>query len=225
MSDVAGLVKGLTTDISLDVLLAVALFVLTVYVLWRMPFGLRLRSSGERPSAADSLGVPVIRYRYYGMIVSGALAGFGGAILVLFANRYQENQVGGRGFLGLATLVVGNWRPGRRRRRRRVVRLLPGHHAAHKPGATRPRPPARRGPGVGGGRRRCRVSHVVGAVRRPRRVSPWPARGCTSSPSDPNNQFVYITPFLVTLIVVSVRGQALRPPAQAGIPWRKGMQV
>ena len=111
MSDVAGLVKGLTTDISLDVLLAVALFVLTAYVLWRMPFGLRLRSAGERPSAADSLGVPVIRYRYYGMIASGALAGFGGAILVLFANRYQENQVAGRGFLGLATLVVGNWRP------------------------------------------------------------------------------------------------------------------
>ena len=41
----------------------------------------------------------------------------------------------------------------------------------------------------------------------------------------PNNQFVYITPYLVTLIVVSVRGQSLRPPAQAGIPWRKGMQV
>ena len=97
VSDVAGLVKGLTTDISLDVLLAVALFVLTAYVLWRMPFGLRLRSSGERPSAADSLGVPVIRYRYYGMIASGALAGFGGAILVLFANRYQENQVAGAG--------------------------------------------------------------------------------------------------------------------------------
>ena len=41
----------------------------------------------------------------------------------------------------------------------------------------------------------------------------------------PNNQFVYITPYLVTLIMVSMRGQALRPPAQAGVPWRKGMQV
>ena len=74
-------------------------------------FGLRLRSAGERPTAADSLGVPVIRYRYYGMIISGGLAGLGGAVLVLFANRYQEGQTGGRGFLGLATLVVGNWRP------------------------------------------------------------------------------------------------------------------
>ena len=45
------------------------------------------------------------------MIISGGLAGLGGAVLVLFANRYQEGQTGGRGFLGLATLVVGNWRP------------------------------------------------------------------------------------------------------------------
>ncbi len=64
-------------------------------------------SAGERPSAADSLGVPVLRYRYYGMIISGAFAGLGGAVMVLFANRYQENQVGGRGFLGFGDYDAG----------------------------------------------------------------------------------------------------------------------
>ena len=98
---------------------------------------MRLRSAGERPTAADSLGVPVIRYRYYGMIISGGLAGLGGAVMVLFANRYQEGQTGGRGFLGLATLVVGNWRPagvafGARRCARKCIanRGLPVHRLA-----------------------------------------------------------------------------------------------
>ena len=224
VSDVAGLVKGLTTDISLDVLLAVALFVLTAYVLWRMPFGLRLRSSGERPSAADSLGVPVIRYRYYGMIVSGALAGFGGAILVLFANRYQENQVGGRGFLGLATLVVGNWRPA-------GVAAGAGLFGYFQGITLRTNPEQLVLALVLVGALALAVAAAVAAYRTswvPFAVlvglavaSAW----LYVATDDPNNQFVYISPFLVTLIVVSVRGQALQPPAQAGIPWRKGMQV
>jgi len=224
VSDVAGLVKGLTTDISLDVLLAVALFVLTAYVLWRMPFGLRLRSAGERPSAADSLGVPVIRYRYYGMIASGALAGFGGAILVLFANRYQENQVAGRGFLGLATLVVGNWRPA-------GVAAGAGLFGYFQGITLRTNPEQLVLALVLVGALALAVAAAVAAYRTswvPFAVlvglavaSAW----LYLATDDPNNQFVYISPFLVTLIVVSVRGQALQPPAQAGIPWRKGMQV
>ena len=145
VSDVAGLLNGLTSDAEpRHHPRPSACSSFSGYLLWRTPFGLRLRSAGERPSAADSLGVPVLRYRYYGMAISGALAGLGGAVMVLFANRYQENQIGGRGFLGLATLVVGNWRPAGRRRRRRPVRLLPGHHAAHEPRAARPRPAPRR---------------------------------------------------------------------------------
>ncbi len=224
VSDVAGLVKGLTTDISLDVLLAVALFVLTAYVLWRMPFGLRLRSAGERPSAADSLGVPVIRYRYYGMIASGALAGFGGAILVLFANRYQENQVAGRGFLGLATLVVGNWRPA-------GVAAGAGLFGYFQGITLRTNPEQLVLALVLVGALALAVAAAVAAYR-----TSWvpfavlvglavAAAWLYLATDDPNNQFVYISPFLVTLIVVSVRGQALQPPAQAGIPWRKGMQV
>ena len=88
-----------------------ALFFGIAYLLWHTPIGLRLRFAGERPSAADSLGVSVHKMRYIGMAMSGALAGMGGAVLVLFANRYQENQVAGRGFLGLATMIFGNWMP------------------------------------------------------------------------------------------------------------------
>ncbi len=76
-----------------------------------MRLGLRLRFAGERPSAADSLGVSVHMMRWIGMAISGGLAGMGGAVLVLFSNRYLENQVAGRGFLGLATMIFGNWMP------------------------------------------------------------------------------------------------------------------
>jgi len=111
VSDVAGFLKGVTTEIRMDVLVGIALFAVSVFVLWHTRFGLRLRSAGERPSAADSLGVRVHLYRYIGTAISGSIAGLGGAMLVLSAGRYSQNQTVGKGFLGLATLVVGNWRP------------------------------------------------------------------------------------------------------------------
>ena len=200
------------------------MFVASVYVLWRMPFGLRLRSAGERPSAADSLGVPVLRYRYYGMIISGGLAGFGGAVMVLFANRYQENQVGGRGFLGLATLVVGNWRPGGVAAGAALFGYFQGI-------TLRTNPEQLVLALLLVGSLGLAVAAAFSAVRR--KWAPLLTAGVVSIACGylyviadrPNNQFVYITPYLVTLIMVSVRGQALRPPAQAGIPWRKGMQI
>lgn len=111
VSDAAGFLKGITTSVRYDVLVGIGLFAVTAFVLWHTPFGLRLRSAGERPSAADSLGVRVHLYRYIGSTISGMLAGFGGAILAISAGRYSQGQTGGRGFLGLATMVVGNWRP------------------------------------------------------------------------------------------------------------------
>lgn len=224
VSDVAGLLKGVTSDLTLDILLAAVVFIASVYVLWKMPFGLRLRSAGERPSAADSLGVPVLRYRYYGMIISGGLAGFGGAVLVLFANRYQQDQVAGRGFLGLATLVVGNWRPG-------GVAAGAGLFGYFQGITLRTSPEQLILALVLVGALALAVAAVYSIVRRrwlPLIIAAAAAGGCTYLyvlAEEPNNQFVYITPYLVTLIVVAVRGQALRPPAQAGIPWRKGMQV
>ena len=112
LSDAAGLLRGLTSGVSILTLLAVALVPISYVVLWRTAFGLRLRSCGENPVAADSLGVPVYRFKYIAVIISGGLAGLGGVFLVDFANIYKEGQTGGRGFIGLAALIFGNWRPG-----------------------------------------------------------------------------------------------------------------
>ena len=112
ISDAAGLLRGLTSGVSILTLLAVLLVPVVLLVLWRTAFGLRLRSCGENPVAADSLGVPVYRFKYIAVIISGALAGLGGVFLVDFADIYREGQTGGRGFIGLAALIFGNWRPG-----------------------------------------------------------------------------------------------------------------
>ncbi|MDX6356464.1 MAG: ral nucleoside transport system permease protein, partial [Streptomyces sp.] len=98
--------------VSILTLLALALVPVSYVVLWRTAFGLRLRSCGENPVAADSLGVPVYRMKYIAVVISGALAGLGGVVLVFVANIYREGQTGGRGFIGLAALIFGNWRPG-----------------------------------------------------------------------------------------------------------------
>ncbi|SDY69149.1 simple sugar transport system permease protein [Amycolatopsis xylanica] len=112
VSDVAGLLRGLTTGLSLLTLLAVLLLVGTAYVLWKTPFGLRLRSCGEAPHAAESLGVNVIKYKYSAIIASGAFAGLGGAILAVSSGQFRDGQTGGRGYIGLASMIFGNWRPG-----------------------------------------------------------------------------------------------------------------
>ena len=112
VSDLAGLVRGLTTNVSLLSIVAAALFVLTFYVLWRTAFGLRLRSCGEAPYAAESLGVKVLSHKYAAVIASGALAGLGGAFLAISSGQYRDGQTGGRGFIGLASMIFGNWRPG-----------------------------------------------------------------------------------------------------------------
>jgi ABC-type uncharacterized transport system permease subunit len=112
VSDLAGILRGLTTEVSLLTLLAVALVVGSVYVLWRTPFGLRLRSCGEAPVAAESLGVNVYKYKYYAVVASGAFAGLGGAILAVSSGQFRDGQTGGRGFIGLAAMIFGNWRPG-----------------------------------------------------------------------------------------------------------------
>jgi ABC-type uncharacterized transport system permease subunit len=112
ISDLAGLLRGLTHDVGVLTLVAVLLIPAAYLVLWRTAFGLRLRSCGENPAAADSLGVPVYRLKYIAVVISGALAGLGGVFLVFVANIYREGQTGGRGFIGLAALIFGNWRPG-----------------------------------------------------------------------------------------------------------------
>lgn len=112
VSDLAALVGGVTTRVSLLTLFGLALFVVTWFVLWRTTFGLRVRSVGESPAAAESLGVNVYLYKYVAVIVSGAMAGLAGAFLVEDATVYREGQTGGRGYIGLAAMIFGNWRPG-----------------------------------------------------------------------------------------------------------------
>ncbi|MCX4660619.1 ABC transporter permease [Streptomyces uncialis] len=113
VSDVAGILGGLVTNVSVVTLIAVLLFVGSWWVLWRTPFGLRLRSCGENPVAAESLGVNVYSHKYLAVAISGGLAGLGGAFLALVtAHIYLEGQTGGRGYIGLAAMIFGNWRPG-----------------------------------------------------------------------------------------------------------------
>jgi general nucleoside transport system permease protein len=112
LSDLAGLLRGVTHEVGVLTIVAVLLVPASYLLLWRTAFGLRLRSCGENPAAADSLGVPVYRLKYIAVVVSGALAGLGGVVLVFIANLYREGQTNGRGFIGLAALIFGNWRPG-----------------------------------------------------------------------------------------------------------------
>ncbi|MFD5575645.1 ABC transporter permease, partial [Streptomyces cadmiisoli] len=113
ISDLAGVIGGLVTEISLLTIVALLLIPATWWVLWRTSFGLRLRSCGENPIAAESLGVNVYKYKYIAVIVSGALAGLGGVYLSEVASPiYQEGQTGGRGYISLAAMIFGNWMPG-----------------------------------------------------------------------------------------------------------------
>jgi simple sugar transport system permease protein len=112
VSDVAGVLRGVTNNVGVLTVLAVLLIPASYLLLWRTAFGLRLRSCGENPWAADTLGVAVYRTKYIAVVISGALAGMGGVFLVFIAGIYRENQTGGRGFIGLAALIFGNWRPG-----------------------------------------------------------------------------------------------------------------
>ncbi len=90
----------------------ILMFVVLSILLYTTRFGLRLRSCGENPQAADSLGINVFKMRYAGMAISGALAGMGGFVYVLTsANCTSNGDVAGFGFLALAVMIFGNWKP------------------------------------------------------------------------------------------------------------------
>lgn len=112
ISDVAAFVAAWTTSVSLVTYLVFVLVAATGWILWRTRFGLRLRSCGENPQAAESLGVNVLRHKYAAVLVSGGLAGLGGGYLALVSSPgFHTNQTNGRGYIGLAAMIFGNWRP------------------------------------------------------------------------------------------------------------------
>ncbi|MDT0201966.1 ABC transporter permease [Nocardioides sp. AE5] len=113
VSDAFSLLGVLVGGFNALTMLALLLAVATWWILWHTAFGLRIRSVGESPSAAESLGVNVYFYKFVAVTVSGALAGLGGAYLAMVSfSGYQNGQTGGLGYIGLAALIFGNWRPG-----------------------------------------------------------------------------------------------------------------
>jgi simple sugar transport system permease protein len=97
------------------VVVAIAILVLVAviwYVVYNTPFGLRLRSVGENPEAADAAGVSVSKIRYWGVLLAGMLAGIGGAYLSIGqSSLFTRNMTAGRGFIALAALIFGKWKP------------------------------------------------------------------------------------------------------------------
>jgi general nucleoside transport system permease protein len=91
----------------------VILLVATHFLFYSTRWGLRTRSVGEHPKAADTLGINVFRTRYIAVLISGAVAGLAGAYMSIgAAGRFNEGMSAGKGFLGLAAMIFGNWNPG-----------------------------------------------------------------------------------------------------------------
>jgi simple sugar transport system permease protein len=220
ISDLAGLIGGLTTNVSYITIIAALLLVVTWWVLWKSSFGLRLRSCGEAPYAAESLGVNVYKYKSIAVVVSGALAGFGGSYLaIVAAQQYREGQTAGRGYIGLAAMIFGNWRPGGLAAGAGLfgyadalqLRNAEAVHALLLVGAIALALFAilslRRG--------RMLSAVVLGVLAAGMLV--WYLLTDTVPP-----QFAFMTPYITTLLVLSLASQRLRMPAADGQPYRRG---
>jgi len=113
LSDIAGVLEGFVTDLKWFTLIGLLLVPASSWLLFKTKIGLRMRICGENPSAGASLGVNVYFHKYLGVVLSGALAGLAGAFIVIeLTGLYRGGQTQGRGFIGLAALIFGNWRAG-----------------------------------------------------------------------------------------------------------------
>jgi simple sugar transport system permease protein len=181
-----------------------------------------MRFSGENPMAAESLGINVYRIRYIAISVSGMMASLGGAYLALVASSvYREGQTAGRGFIGLATVIFGNWKPGgvfagsmlfgftdalRVRQSESVMSLVmvagivAGILAIYYSIA-----------------RRWKFAAVSVGIAA---FGLWVNQRVDLIPQE----FVTVFPNFATLIVLTFLAQRLTPPAMAGMPYRRGSE-
>ncbi len=93
------------------VLFTILIVIASHFIIYRTRFGLRLRAVGENPEAADTVGISVTLYRYYGVLISGVLAGIAGAWLAFEQHSFTDGMSAGRGFIALAAMIVGKWNP------------------------------------------------------------------------------------------------------------------
>ena len=220
VSDMASILRGLTGDVSYVTVVAICFVPLAYFILWRTAFGLRLRSAGEAPVAAESLGVNVYAMKYAGVLISGGFAGLGGGFLaIVAASNYQENQVAGRGYIGLAALLFGNYRPGG---------LLAGAGLFGFADALQLRDSAaihalllfivvilafvafRK---FKSGKQMSAILSVAAAG-----FTLWFYFAVDALPG----QLVTMTPYIATILVMALASQRLRMPAADGIPYRRG---
>ncbi len=225
LADIASILRAVTTNVNALTVVAILLLVGSWWVLWRTAFGLRLRACGEAPQAAETLGVNVLKMKWVAVLVSGALAGLAGGFLVLVAsNLYREGQTGGRGYIGLAAMIFGNWRPGGLAAGAALfgytdaVQLRGGGDVVHA--YLLPIAVFLAVWGVWLIVKRVQGKSITGSLIRlglAVAVAAWFLLTKTVP-----NEFTSMTPYIATLLVLAFASQRLRMPAADGQVYRKG---
>ena len=220
ISDMGGLLLGATSNLSYISIFALALIPFAAWILWSTPFGLQMRSVGELPTGSESLGVNVYLMKYIGVMISGGFAGLAGAYLVLESSGiYREGQTAGRGFIGLASMIFGNYRP---------LGIFMGSGLFGFADALQ----LRSDDAVHGLLILISLILLIFAIKQLIEKKYTIASisialsiafliWFLSSETVPS-EFVYFTPHITTLIVLSSASQKLRMPQKVGQPYRKG---
>ena len=112
LPDLQSVISGLLGGQTILTFLSFAVVFVTYLVLYRSSFGLRLYACGDKPEALDAAGVSVVRMRYQAMVINGILCGAAGAYLAIVqGGAFYRDMTAGQGFLALAALIFGNWKP------------------------------------------------------------------------------------------------------------------